>query len=743
MHPNLTSLGRLAVLIATSGFSSAYTWKSVHIGGGGGYVPGIVFNPSQKGVAYARTDIGGLYRLNSDHSWTPLLDWVKNADGNLWGVLSVATDPTVPANVYAACGLYTNDWDPNPGSILQSSDYGSTWSRTKLPFKLGGNEAGRGCGERLAIDPNNNSILYLGAPNGNGLWKSIDSGITWSKVANFPSSGTFIAGGNIIGLVNVVFDTTAGTTGGNTSRIFIGVANIDSESVYVSNDAGRTWSAVLGQPVGRFPHRMKLSASERYLYLTLSDQAGPYDGGDGAVYRYNLDNGSWTNITPTWGASNGWTFGFGGLALDAQSPGTIMVTSDNLWWPDNQIFRSNDSGSTWTILWDSWDKSTKYYTYNTDLAPWIKNSHPANGVLELGWMMASLEIDPFDSNYWLYGTGMSIYGGTNLQDWPNIVIESLADGIEQELVYELIAVPGGPPLVSALGDIGGFIHEDLDTPPQKWFQNNRYSSTSGLDYAGQVPHNLVRVGSSGSDGYSQLSRSYDGGENWSPVTVASNATYGGKVAISADASSILWCTENEGTYAFIEGDQQVVSSVSSGTKIAADKIDGAYMYAAGGSAFYVSSDAGKTFTQTYTFLGSANHITVHPAQAGDIWLTASDGLYHSTDHGVTFSKLPGVTTAYDIALGKGSNGYPNLYSFVITKDINSALALSIDEGVTWTEIGDSAHGFHVSDGNVLGASMDVAGRVFVGTNGRGMFYGTPPSEGEPSPYSGSLQQCCS
>ena len=53
--------------------------------GGGGFIPGIVFNPSLKGLAYARADIGGPYRLNSDDSWTPLVDWVN--DTNWSGVL--------------------------------------------------------------------------------------------------------------------------------------------------------------------------------------------------------------------------------------------------------------------------------------------------------------------------------------------------------------------------------------------------------------------------------------------------------------------------------------------------------------------------------------------------------------------------------------------------------------------------------------------------------------------------------
>lgn len=51
------------------------------IGGGGGFVPGIVFNPTEQGLAYARTDIGGLYKFNAaDDSWTPLQDYVQDSN---------------------------------------------------------------------------------------------------------------------------------------------------------------------------------------------------------------------------------------------------------------------------------------------------------------------------------------------------------------------------------------------------------------------------------------------------------------------------------------------------------------------------------------------------------------------------------------------------------------------------------------------------------------------------------------
>lgn len=60
--------------------SQCYNWKNVRIGGGGGFVPSIVFNPGEKGVAYARTDIGGAYKLNSDDTWTPLTDFATGTD---------------------------------------------------------------------------------------------------------------------------------------------------------------------------------------------------------------------------------------------------------------------------------------------------------------------------------------------------------------------------------------------------------------------------------------------------------------------------------------------------------------------------------------------------------------------------------------------------------------------------------------------------------------------------------------
>ncbi|KAI5780984.1 hypothetical protein EDC01DRAFT_262090 [Geopyxis carbonaria] len=729
-----------AVLLATAS-ASAYTWKNVKIGGGGGFVPGIVFNPTTKGVAYARTDIGGLYSLNAaDDSWKPLTDSIATSTGwNKWGIDAVATDPVDSKRVYAAVGMYTNSWDPNNGAIIRSADSGATWSSTSLSFKVGGNMPGRGMGERLAVDPKNNKIIYFGARSGNGLWKSVDQGVTFSKVSSFTAVGTYIAdssdtngySSDIQGLAWIVFDTNSTTTSGATSRIFVGTAD-KTNSVYVSNDAGSTWAAVSGQPTGYLPHKCKLSPLEHALYITYSDTSGPYDGGDGSVYRYDIGTSVWKNITPVSGSDL--YFGFGGLAVDVQKSGTLMVASLNSWWPDAQIFRSNNSGATWTKIWEwsSYPDMNKYYGYSTSKAPWIAASRLSTDTKQLGWMIESLEIDPFDSNHWLYGTGLTVYGGHDLLKWDtvhNVSIASLADGIEETAVLGLAAPPGAPGgslLLSAVGDVGGFRHTSLTTAPTSEFLTPAYTTNSDLDYAGNVPKTVVRIGNDATDTNGQVALSYDGGATWALDYGASSGTASGKVAISADADTVLWSSSTSGVLVSqYTSTFTAVSSLPSSAAIAADKRNGTVFYGGSAGKFYVSTNTGKTFTATAT-LGSATtvrNIEVNPTLAGDVWASTDVGLFHSSNYGKTFTQASGVTDVYGIALGKGAGTYWNVYALA-TYGGTAGLYMSADSGATWTGI-QGSQGFGAISACCIAASADTTGLVYVGTNGRGIFYGVP------------------
>ncbi|KAJ3823892.1 hypothetical protein F5878DRAFT_532412 [Lentinula raphanica] len=738
--------GRLVAAVS----SQSYSWNNVKIGGGGGFIPGIVFNPSEKGLAYARADIGGAYRLNSDDTWTPLLDFADNSRWNYWGVDALATDPIDTSNLYLATGMYTNSWDPNNGQILISKDKGDTWTVSELPFKVGGNMPGRGMGERLAIDPNDNSILFFGARSGHGLWKSTNSAVTWTQVTSFPSVGkntyedvpdpTDTTGYNsdIIGISWVTFDSTSGSTGKATPRIFVGVANMGSNNVFVSEDAGSTWAAVPGQNNTYIPHKGVLSPAENTLYVSYSNGAGPYDGTLGIVQKYDISTSTWTDITPVSGSDL--YFGFGGLSVDLQKPGTIMVAALNS--PDGQIYRSTDSGATWSPLWEwiSYPTLAKYYTYSDALAPWLgpDSVDLTAGDLQIGWMMESLSIDPFDSDHFLYGTGATIYGSHDLTNWDSqhsITLESLADGVEETSVQNIIAPPTGPLLLSVVGDDEGFEHTSLTTPPAQEFQNPEWSTAADIDYAGNSPTDIVRIGNDAGSTLQQVAVSTDSGNTWNIDYGAALNVTGGKVAYSANADTVLWSSSTNGvlvsqyTNAFT-----AVSSLPSGSIIASDKRNNAIFYAASGKNFYVSTDTGHTFTVAST-LGSSSapaKIAVHPNVTGDVWVSTDTGLFHSTNNGTTFSTISGVIEAWAIALGapSTSGGYPSLYA---AANIGGTIGYfrTDDQGTNWVQINDAAHGFGSISSNPMTADLRVYGRVFIGTNGRGIFYGTPAGAAPP------------
>src|SRR5208337_3504900 len=179
-------LGNNVVSKAQVKSTQPYIWKNVQIVGGG-FVDGIILHPKAKDVRYARTDMGGAYRWNgATNRWEPILDWISSADWNLLGVESIALDPQNADKVYLACGTYTNPNTPD-GAILISNDRAKTFTRVNVPVKFGGNEDGRGNGERMMVDPNFGNILYLGTRHF-GLWKSIDAGASWTKVESFPET---------------------------------------------------------------------------------------------------------------------------------------------------------------------------------------------------------------------------------------------------------------------------------------------------------------------------------------------------------------------------------------------------------------------------------------------------------------------------------------------------------------------------------------------------------------------------
>ncbi|MBN1887812.1 MAG: PKD domain-containing protein [Thermoflexales bacterium] len=706
-----------------------YAWRNVEIVGGG-FVTGIIFNTKEKDLVYARTDIGGAYRRDpAAMRWIPLLDWVSWDDYNLIGVESLATDPVDPNRVYVAAGTYVQPWASN-GAIFRSADRGASWQSADMPIQMGANEPGRSMGERLAVDPNDNRLLYFGSRN-NGLWRSADYGASWSQVTSFPVSGT--AG---LGLSFVLFDPASGTAGNSSQTIYVGVAVTTTNSLYRSTDAGLTWAPVAGQPSAFMPHHGVL-ASNGILYLTYGDKPGPYEVTKGAVWKYNTATGDWTNISPVTSDY----YGFGGLAVDASHPDTLMVSTLEQWWPDDNLYRSTDGGTSWTPLWSlgPWPTRIMSYTQYISASPylaWGGAANPPETSPKLGWMIGDLEIDPFNSDSMLYVTGATIYGSDNLTQLDsggNITIAVKAQGLEETAIQDLISPPTGQAhLISAIGDVGGFTHNDLTvSPPEGMSGNPIFSSGSSLDYAELAPQVVARVGvGSWSGGNKGGAYSEDTGQTWQPFATQPLTTAGaGGIAVSADGATFVW--DPNDVSAHYSRDRGASWAASAGLPaavvLASDRVNANkfYAYDKATGIFYTSTDGGASFTAGATLTNTnEGKLAAVPGREGDVWVaTRTGGLWHSTDSGASFTQLEDLEEASTVGFGMAAPGQSYMAIYIAgKKDGAHGLYRSDDAGATWVRINDGQHQWGWI-GQTITGDPRIYGRVYVGTNGRGIQYG--------------------
>ncbi|MEU8372156.1 xyloglucanase [Micromonospora sp. NPDC048894] len=730
--------------------STRYSFENVKIGGTG-FVSGIVFSQARKNLAYARTDVGGMYRWNgATGTWKPLLDWVDWDHWGYMGVASVAASPSDADRVWAAVGMYTNGVDPHHGAILRSRDRGDSWQATELPFTLGGNMSGRGMGERLAVDPANDRVLYLGAPSGNGLWRSTDGGARWSRVTSFPHTGDnpqTTGTAEDPGLVWVAFDRNTERHGTTTKTIYVGVADPD-DPVYRSTDGGATWSPLAGAPTGYFPHRGVVDPVNHLLYVTTADNIGPFGGGKGDVWRYAATPGTWTQISPVPSSSGDNYFGYSGLTVDRSDPDTIMVGSQVSWWPDGIIWRSTDGGGTWSRIWDwdAWPNRKLRYTIDSSPNPWMtmgRQDDPPLYAPNIGQVISALEIDPFDSDRLLFNGGPGIAGTTDLTAWDSgdtFTITPMVDGLEEGAVQGLVKPPGGP-LVSAMGDVGGFRHDDLDAAPKTIFTNPIFSTTRSVDFAERNPRVIVRAGDfndADRPGDSHAAFSTDGGATWFQGTEPNGVNSGGSIAASADGSRFVWAPGDSG--------QPVVHSVGFGTSwtpsvgvpanamVIADRVNPLKFYAYSNGTVHVSTDGGASFTASAaTGLPTTNwgvRLKAVPGHEGEIWVAGgaswtSYGLWRSTDSGASFQRVSTVDTADNVGFGKAAPGrsYPALYVAAKVRG-QQGVFRSDDAGRSWVRINDDRHQYGGLPESLTG-DPDVYGRVYLSGYGRGIVYGDP------------------
>ena len=713
---------------ATVAKATPYAWKNVTVLGGG-FVSGIIFSPVEKDLIYARTDVGGAYRWNpADKTWIPLNDDLPRKSEYL-GIESLAADPVDPNKVYLAAGTYVQSF-AGYGGILRSTDRGNTWKVTEMPIKMGGNENGRSNGERLAIDPNQPSILYFGSRK-NGLWKSTDSAVTWEEHKSFTATD----GGNASGIPIVLFDKTSGSKGKPTPVIYAFVANNDG-SMYRSTDAGATWKLVPKQPKGVMTSHAEFDSAGT-MYLSYGNAPGPNDVTTGSVWKYQPKAEKFTDLTPLAPKGDD-KFGYGGLSVSQSKPGTIMVSTIDRWTKGDEVFRTTDDGKTWKALFakvERDDDGAKYlYWHRSPKEP-----------MGRGWM-GDIDIDPFNPARAMYVTGQGIWGSTDADaadtDKPTHW-KFLDRGLEETVIHGLVSPPAGPPLQSVMGDLCGFRHDDLNAPSAAGMYDNPICNTgTGLDLAWSQPDTLARVG-----WHDKQFGAYslDGGKTWTPFKTNPKGKGAGAIAVAADGSSFVWAPKDGpvvvsldkgATWTVPEGlppAEPTPDWAPAGFRPAADRVNPKKFYVLdlkGGQAYY-STDGGAHFTASPNGLPSmadyeftSGWVQAVPGVEGDVWITAGKELLHSTDSGKSYETVGGIEAAHGIGIGKAAEGktYPSLY-LVGKLGGTAGLFRSDDKGATWSRINDDQHQFGYV--NVIIGDPRIPGRVYIGTGGRGILYGEP------------------
>src|SRR5262249_13720696 len=163
------------------------------------------------------------------------------------------------------------------------------------------------------------------------------------------------------------------------------------------------------------------------------------------------------------------------IALDRQQLGTVVVATLDRFAPGDTVWRSTDDGATWKDIGPKTGRDAR----ETPFLYWGEDTP------KLGWWMAALAIDPFDSNHACYATCPPIYAPDDLARADSNETtrwRPWVPGIEQTAVIALLSPPAGAHLISAFGDIGGFTHDDLGVSPP--IQSNPiFTNTNFVDCA--------------------------------------------------------------------------------------------------------------------------------------------------------------------------------------------------------------------------------------------------------------------
>jgi photosystem II stability/assembly factor-like uncharacterized protein len=750
------------VLLLVAGTTPAagqeWTWKPVKLGAGG-YISGIDIHAD--GTRVIRTDTYGGYKWNTatsewDHLVTtesmPSADWDQDSSGFTYsdrGVYEIKIAPTDSNIIYMAFD----------GKLFKTTNGGTSWTRTNFPVQTSGHDANddqRSYAGKMAIDPNDADVVYVGTDSPTyRLQYTDDGGTTWHTAPTVPD-GTASPG--ISGICFLDSNTIYAASRGN--------------GVYETTDGGTTWAEITN---GGDPTNVVDGECYKGSYYVTSP------GRDtSSVWKWN--GTTWSDLAPNPAQPRGHSIagdpnadavctGSGTPWACCTGVGTVPCRRLALLNGFGGVQVSRDDGATWDPL--KWTPEK--------VAPNI----PWQAVGSSSYMASSdMMFDPNGATGQLYyAAGAGVWKSTLPTGALGTDIEwtETSVGIEQLVINDIAAPPNESYVHVCAYDFGtfSFTSSGVDSYLSNHGTTNEQQNCMGLAYAATDTTNPLLVAVTGRSPGGAIQRSAtsdDRGATWDDMTdFVSFTDLAGGVTASTATNFVGYSAVNKGAYYTKDGGSTWTDITDFGDQIhfrvwlnrkiiAADHVTPGKMWL-----YYVdatdcndpdtglwrTTDSGDNWTKLTMNTGDYilscgydawnGHLKTAPGQEDHLWWSpggASGGhpstgatLMRSTDGGETWTK-PNANLAEVNSFGFGSTfgSYPRIYiaGWVNTGAWTRGIWYSDDAAVTWTQIGTYPLGNFDKITSVDGAK-DGTERVYVGYRGSGAAYGEPAAEGGASP----------
>ncbi len=406
----------VGILVSKNGGSS---WTLTTAGGAFNRrtVSKIVIDPSDAtgGTAYAVVADNGINGIsgntgiwkttNFGQTWKNMTDAVGLSTSNSW--TDVVVDPHTPSTVYAAEGKYSG---ASGNGVYKSTDSGSTW--TLLTNCPNGTSDGRIALALYDDGTTNELFVSISSSSNYGLYrmeKSTNGGSTFSNLTSNSGLTNYLGGQGW-------YDTTLAVDPLNSQYVYAaGVMSSQgptfSGSPLESFDGGTTWHDIATDSAGKGPH------TDAHA-VAFDANGNLLEGDDGGLFRLNNPTNS---STQTWSDlnTNLDITQFYGIAADPTVNNVVYGGSQ-----DNGTVKYTGSPSGWTQIYNGdggitrVDPANHNVVYQEYINVYLQVSTDGGSTLKLITSGIKAKTEDFFVPYVLDASG-NIYYGTDYLNYSS------------------------------------------------------------------------------------------------------------------------------------------------------------------------------------------------------------------------------------------------------------------------------------------------------------------------------------